>query len=416
MGDLHSLKLMPLTLAGATLGSGIISGISSLFGGYSQKKATQDTNKTNLQIARETNEAQLQAMRENNEWSRQQAIDMFNMENEYNDPAAQANRLLNAGISPANVLGGSGASAASGNGDISTPSAAGSMPNFIAPNMVTPPSMILSATDAISKLSSAALNFASAEGRSKENKWIDENMKAQIDDLLADIRYKSVESSYKEFMLAVDKVFMPFERSSNLMELGQKIKNLGMEYTLLMSKNKVEEANEKLLDAERKLKHAQEDQVRQSTPIIIDNLKKTGKQIDSVTNANNASAAYSRQLVNESVSRETLNKQQYDYIEDTKTWSKALLQATAENQQYNLIENKSTILARIEQIKKLPGLTEASIKELEQRAEALEKNNTVFNQRFALEVIGDITSAFLGYTQGMENATGATKNIVVPFR
>ena len=42
-------------LAVATLGSGIISGISNLFGANKQSKAQESANRANLQIAREQN-------------------------------------------------------------------------------------------------------------------------------------------------------------------------------------------------------------------------------------------------------------------------------------------------------------------------------------------------------------------------
>lgn len=56
----------------------------------------QDTNKTNLQISRMTNQANRDLANE----QMQHEIDMWNMNNAYNDPSAQVQRIAAAGINP----------------------------------------------------------------------------------------------------------------------------------------------------------------------------------------------------------------------------------------------------------------------------------------------------------------------------
>lgn len=68
-----------------------------IFSSMINAQMQRDTNETNLQIARETNEANLNLAREQNQWN----IDQWNRENAYNDPAAQAQRLRDAGLSAA---------------------------------------------------------------------------------------------------------------------------------------------------------------------------------------------------------------------------------------------------------------------------------------------------------------------------
>lgn len=58
---------------------------------------TQDTNETNYRIARETNELNERLAREQNEWN----LARRNEEWAYNDPSAQAQRLMSAGLSSA---------------------------------------------------------------------------------------------------------------------------------------------------------------------------------------------------------------------------------------------------------------------------------------------------------------------------
>ena len=86
------------------------------------KEIAAQNNQTSIQIARENNALQLQSMRESNEFSRKMALDMFDLENAYNRPLEQVKRYQEAGLNPAIMMEGAGA-VASGNGDISTPSA-----------------------------------------------------------------------------------------------------------------------------------------------------------------------------------------------------------------------------------------------------------------------------------------------------
>ena len=92
-----------------SLGTSLISGISN---NAAQKSANQaniaianQNNQTQREIAAENNQLQVDMMRENNEFSRQMAIDMFNMENQYNSPVEQVKRLAAAGVNPAVYFG-----------------------------------------------------------------------------------------------------------------------------------------------------------------------------------------------------------------------------------------------------------------------------------------------------------------------
>lgn len=101
------------------VGAGIIMGVSSLLGSLFSAGSQSSANKTNLSIA----ESNLQAQRETNLTNQNIAdktnamnrlmmqeqnafnLDMWNKENAYNDPRAQVQRLLAAGINPASGLG-----------------------------------------------------------------------------------------------------------------------------------------------------------------------------------------------------------------------------------------------------------------------------------------------------------------------
>lgn len=78
------------------MGSGLLSGLGSIFAGGIAAKAQEKTNQMNLQIARETNEANRKNQEYQNNWN----LNMWNAQNEYNDPSAQRERLEKAGLNP----------------------------------------------------------------------------------------------------------------------------------------------------------------------------------------------------------------------------------------------------------------------------------------------------------------------------
>lgn len=94
------------------------------------------TNATNKKIARMNIDAQKAMMRENNQFSRDMAFDMFNAENEYNDPSAQKQRLLAAGLNPWSD--GSGSPVETNMADGAAPSSAGSTISPMLPTIVNP--------------------------------------------------------------------------------------------------------------------------------------------------------------------------------------------------------------------------------------------------------------------------------------
>lgn len=128
--------LLPFVIGGTSALNGYLNYQSTKQANAANLQAVRETNQTNKEIAAANNEWSLNAMREQNAFNSQQAIDVFNMENEYNTPAMQMQRLRNAGINPAIALGGSATSVAN-SGDASTPTAAG-LPTPVTPQIVSP--------------------------------------------------------------------------------------------------------------------------------------------------------------------------------------------------------------------------------------------------------------------------------------
>lgn len=78
------------------IGGAIIGGVGNLIGGLFGSKANKNTNQQNLQIARETNALNKELFYAQQAWNEE----MWNKQNEYNTPAAQAQRMIDAGFNP----------------------------------------------------------------------------------------------------------------------------------------------------------------------------------------------------------------------------------------------------------------------------------------------------------------------------
>lgn len=93
----------------------ILGGISSLTGSYAAYKGQKDTNKTNIRLAQE---------------GREHDVNMWNMQNAYNTPEMQMQRLKEAGLNP-NLIYGSG-QASTGNADAPKPAHVATTSNELA--------------------------------------------------------------------------------------------------------------------------------------------------------------------------------------------------------------------------------------------------------------------------------------------
>lgn len=262
------------------------SGLFGLFGASENRKSVEATNRMNLRIARETNqaqadlaamnnEAQLQMMRENNQWSADQALKMFDLENQYNSPGAQAGRLLDAGFNPAVAMG-NGAMASS-TGNIATPSAAGAtfsptMPNFVTPTMQAPPSVLLGAVDAIAGLAGAANQFAQAGKTNKEAKRVNDQIDAEIKSLLATANNQDASASYTKTKNLIEGEWLP-------KRFEAEVSSMFSQCYLSYLKGETEKADAQFKKFEAKLSELKGKRYEDETPIILQQARETVKLI-----------------------------------------------------------------------------------------------------------------------------------------
>lgn len=207
--------------------------INGLLGVFSKNKA----NKQNIALQRETNALNYQMFQEGNEFNRQMAFDMFNAENEYNTPAAQAQRLREANLNPALVA--EGANATTGNGDASTPSSV-SPPAIMAPQVQPVGSPFESIFDNVEKLASAFQKVSSGNLTKAQEEFVLEQAKSE--------RLKQIGQDLSN---KIQSAFGMAAEDAKVKNLLKDLEKKDQEISTAVSQGK-------LYDAERLLKEAQE--------------------------------------------------------------------------------------------------------------------------------------------------------------
>lgn len=270
----------PLIAGPLITGAGSILG--SLFGGISQNKSVKNTNKTNLEIANQNNatsmaiaQANNQLQREmnqyNNEWSRNTAIEMFNLENAYNTPAAQKERLLAAGLNPY-ALASDGAIGASA-GDIATPSASSSgispsMPSLTTPTMQAPPSVLGAMFGSLESITKSLQNVSQSGLNKVQSDRLHILLGGELNKLLADVNNVELENQIKSFNLELDKVYANNERSEGLRKVINEASKVYEEALLALAKQDTEKSQKLFADAETLLARSKTKEIDQLLPIL----------------------------------------------------------------------------------------------------------------------------------------------------
>lgn len=176
---------MPIDpITGSAIIGGVGSVIGSLFGNHNQKA----TNAANLQIAREANALNEKLFNQQIQYN----WDMFHAQNRYNDPSAQASRMIDAGLNP--YLNGVQTNMASG-------SSAPSAPNMIAPTMQSSAGII---QNAFSDISNIVFNSAVQQQKlANETKKVDTDYNlslAEIAKMAAETKNIGLKSDYQSIL------------------------------------------------------------------------------------------------------------------------------------------------------------------------------------------------------------------------
>lgn len=242
----------------AITGSTVLDAGLSLYNGIANRKASKDMNEANIALQRETNDLAYKMFHEGNDFSRQQAIDMFNLENEYNRPEEQVKRLRDAGLNPALMMD-NGTMVNSG--DISTPSSL-STPNLVAPQVGKVPPISEGLIDALKGMTEIQ-NVRSKTDLQDSETWKNyQKTDAEVQQLLSDVKYKEAMTNYQNLQTSLDEKFASMERSRKLSEMAANIKKLFADAQLAAFKGETEKANKLYLEAETKLTDTKEKQMK----------------------------------------------------------------------------------------------------------------------------------------------------------
>lgn len=363
----------------------IASGIGSVISGISGAKAQKSANETNLEIARQNNETSIQLARENNEFARQHAIDMFNLENAYNDPSKQVERLSAAGLNPAAMMetaGGTAVGNSSGSGMVSP-----SLPSLTTPHVEAVPPMAVGFLEALSSLSQIKLTNAQAKKAGAETNRIEELLPEELENLFADTKNKQAQTAYQQLMTSLETQFGRTERI-------QRIRNMCADYALAVARGETEEATKLLKKAEEELVNTKNANEKAQAPIILENLRKTGRAIDASAAASRASAAASSAAAAKTREEMRITKAEARIIEETVDdviFGRRLANA---HEFQDLGEKVVTWLDRYNELHKRRLITNEEYNMIKEQAEMARKKNTWYHWNEFLSTLERVNNGF----------------------
>lgn len=256
--------------------------VGSVVNGLINKRNVDKTNKTNLDIAKSTNQTsvdiansnnalQERLQRENNDFARSVAIEMFNLENEYNSPKAQKLRLLEAGLNPATMYG-DGASA--GVGDASTPIAQSSgvspsMPSLQIPQMQVPPSPLNGLFPALESYSKVLSNISDKGLKDAETKKISLLMDESLNQAVQQTKSMELQNSINQFNLDLDRIYRSVERNSSVRKQFMDCFKIYQDGLLSLVKQDTEKGQQLLNEANERLSRLNGNVIEQTLPSVI---------------------------------------------------------------------------------------------------------------------------------------------------
>lgn len=241
---------------------GIISGVGSLLGGLGSSamnnNAVQDTNKTNMEIAK----YQAQWQQQENEKAYQRSLNMWNLQNEYNSPTQQMARIRAAGLNP-NLVYGNGVT---GNSSGSTPQYEPA--KFNAPTMQAYRGWNLGISDAISQFLAYRTVKAQVDNMEAQNGLIRQQTATEAT-RQANI---AASTSRSEFDLNMAKELKDVSVSSAIADMNQKQAGAAQGWTKANREVVQYELDKALFDNKIKLSHQEYLKALQSVrQLILDN-------------------------------------------------------------------------------------------------------------------------------------------------
>lgn len=163
-----------------------------------------------------------------------QNVSMWNMQNEYNSPLSQRQRLEDAGLNPSLLYGNGGGS--TGN--------ASQMPEYQAFGQSIGTNMLQGAQIA-NLAAQARLTNAQADKQERENPYVERTLQAQIDNYLADVEVKK--STVRKMEREMKKIDV------DILKVGEEIKLMTEQINLTIAQTKHEDDKRKLTEFQQGL-------------------------------------------------------------------------------------------------------------------------------------------------------------------
>lgn len=381
----------------AEVGSSLISGIAGNAAQKSANKANiqiaEQNNQTQRDIAAANNQNQIDMMRENNQFSRDMALEMFNLENEYNSPVEQLKRLQEAGVNPAVYFANQNGSA--GTADGATPSAAGSTISPQLPNMVTPtvqavPPIVTGVLGALTQLANISQTKAQAKKLGVETDKLQKFMDEEFNSLVLNNKNLEIKNNADQFQYQMEQMFAQAERGSRLAKTIQEIYNLGADIQLKAAQGKLAQAQADLAKMEKEFTNSRNTELKYKLPYVVSLMK---GQIELL----NAQAGESRASASEHYARVELTKQQAERIKEARPVLLEIDKLNRDNLSNNKYEFDQTIGDKIKMVTQQMQLQGKELDRIDALIERAKKENNIFYLQQAIHMLREISDGVSNY-------------------
>ena len=181
--------------------AGGVSALGNLFGSDPSDKAAA--------LAEKQHQWDVEENQKNRDFQRDEWTRQFNMTNEYNSPEATKARLTSAGLNGSAILNGSGSAIGQSSASPSAPSGASglnAMPDVVSQVGFQSQESLFRRLSMLGDLAKGAALLPETKAK----------LSAEVENVLADSKFKQIKTDSEKFMLEVERLFKPFEKSAGL--------------------------------------------------------------------------------------------------------------------------------------------------------------------------------------------------------
>lgn len=289
------------------VGAALISGAAGLLNGVINRNSQETYNDRMIRLQKETNYMNYLMNQQNNAYNSMLAKEMFNLENEYNDPKNQMARLRSAGINPFVAAGGSNIGQVEGRADTVPAQSPLPMQNP-AQGTVAPQ---LDFATSMSQIASAFASLAQAKKNVGDDRRADASLDAMIDNLKAEADLKSEQALQARWNNVMQFKYADKRAQKDLRLLDAQWAKANQDMTESEARTWLTQMQAMIAEVERDTKDAE---LKSILPYLspmakakYENILKEGHVLDTQARSNIASANASNASANASNTQSQLN-------------------------------------------------------------------------------------------------------------